>query len=96
MVRARLRYEPKGFRATPTTSNRGYQVATFYIKAQYEYEGAIEADTPEEAEKIFLDDLNAYYSGTYSYECEEVCAECESEIGTCDCEEEAEDEEDGE
>lgn len=44
----------------------------YNIKALYEYEGEIEADTEEEAEKIFLDDLNMYYMGTYSYECEEI------------------------
>lgn len=44
----------------------------YNIKALYEYEGEIEADTEEEAEKIFLDYLNMYYIGTYSYECEEI------------------------
>ncbi len=87
----------KGVLATPTTSSKGdSQVATFYIKAKYEYEGAVEANSPEEAEKIFLDDLNAYYAGTYSYECEEVCPECESEKGWCDCADEDEDEGEGE
>lgn len=39
------------------------------IRAMYEYwaEG-IEADTPEEAKKIFLNDLDSYYWGTYSLE----------------------------
>ena len=83
-----MEIEPKGFKATPTTSNKGAsQMATYYIKALYEYAGTVEADTPDEAERIFLGDLDAHYSGTDSFECEEVCAECESEIGTCDCEE---------
>lgn len=48
-------------------------MAKYDIKAMYEYwaEG-IEADSPEEAEKIFLDDLNSYYYGTYSLDIEEV------------------------
>ncbi len=67
-------------------------MATYYIKAQYEYEGAVEANSPEEAEKIFLDDLNSHYAGTYSYECEEVCADCEQELEDCTCDEEEDDE----
>jgi hypothetical protein len=67
-------------------------MATYYIKAQYEYEGAVEANSPEEAEKIFLDDLNSHYAGTYDYECKEVCAECEEELEDCACDEEEEDE----
>lgn len=47
-------------------------MAKYNIKAMYEYEGEVEANSPEEAEKIFLDDLNDHYSSTYSYECEEV------------------------
>ena len=47
-------------------------MARFYITAQYEYSGEVEARTEEEAEAIFLDDLNAYYYGTYSYEIEEL------------------------
>ena len=47
-------------------------MALFNIKAMYEYEGEIEADTQEEAEAQFLDDLNMYYMGTYSYEVEEL------------------------
>ena len=47
-------------------------MAMFEISAMYEYGATIEADSKEEAEQIFLDDLNAYYYGTYSYECEEL------------------------
>jgi hypothetical protein len=47
-------------------------MAMFEISAMYEYGATIEADSKEEAEQIFLDDLNAYYYGTYSYDCEEV------------------------
>lgn len=47
-------------------------MATYRIKAQYEYEGEVEADSPEEAEKVFLDDLNSHYASTYEYECELV------------------------
>lgn len=48
-------------------------MAKYDIKAMYEYwaEG-IEADSPEEAERIFLDDLNSHYYGTYEFEIEEV------------------------
>jgi hypothetical protein len=47
-------------------------MAMFEIRAMYEYGATIEANSKEEAEEIFLDDLNAYYFGTYSYDCEEV------------------------
>lgn len=55
-------------------------MATYNIKATYEYEGEVEADSPEEAEKLFLDDLNSYYMGTETYECEELatCSECDA------------------
>ena len=46
-------------------------MATFYIKAMYEYEGEVEAENAEEAEQYFLDELDSFYMGTYSYECEE-------------------------
>lgn len=52
-------------------------MAKFYIKAQYEYEGEVEADTREEAEQLFLDELDSYYAGTYDYECEELESEDE-------------------
>lgn len=53
-------------------------MATYNIKAQYEYEAEIEADSPEEAEKLFLADLDTYYVGTYEFECDKVaeCTEC--------------------
>jgi hypothetical protein len=56
-------------------------MAKFYIKAQYEYEGEVEADTAEEAEQLFLDELDTYYAGTYEYECEELESEDEDEDG---------------
>lgn len=69
----------------------------FKITATYEYEGVIQADTAEQAEKIFLKDLNDYYQGTDSFECEEVdvCAECGADEldldGSCfDCREDEE------
>ena len=54
----------------------------YHIKATYEYEGTVEADSPEDAETIFLDDLNSHYSGTEDYSIEEiaVCNLCDSEI----------------
>ena len=53
-------------------------MAKYNIKAQYEYEGTVEADSPEEAEKVFWSELNDHYAGTYDYECEEikVCETC--------------------
>ena len=47
-------------------------MARFIIEAMYEYRGEIEARTEEEAEAIFLEDLNDYYYGTYSLEIEEL------------------------
>ena len=48
-------------------------MAKFEIRAMYEYwaEG-IEADTAEEAEKMFLDNLNDHYYGTESLSIEEM------------------------
>jgi hypothetical protein len=68
------------------------KMATYNIKATYEYEGEVEASSPEEAEKFFLDELNSYYMGTDSFEIEklgecEVCGEVDShttEDFTCD------------
>ena len=54
-------------------------MAMFEITAMYEYGGTIEADSKEEAEEIFLDALNDYYCGTYSYECEQLDEEEEEE-----------------
>ena len=47
-------------------------MAKFYIEAMYEYRGEVEARTQEEAESIFLDELNDYYYGTYSIEIDEL------------------------
>jgi hypothetical protein len=46
-------------------------MATYNIKAMYEYEGEIEADSPEKAETIFLNNLNTYYVSTESFDIEE-------------------------
>ena len=58
-------------------------MAKFQITAMYEYSGEIEADSAEQAESFFLDELNSYYVSTESFEIEEV-------------EEEDEDDEEGE
>ena len=77
-------------------------MATYNIKATYEYEGEVEANSPEEAEKFFLDELNSYYMGTEAFEIEKlgecvVCGEVDSntdEDFTCEaCAEEEEEEE---
>ena len=44
----------------------------YEITALYEYSTEIEADNPEQAEKYFLQDLNAYYVSTESFEIEEL------------------------
>lgn len=54
-------------------------MAKYRINAMYEYDGEIEANSPEEAEKIFLEDLNMYYVSTYSMEIDEVEEEEEDE-----------------
>jgi hypothetical protein len=47
-------------------------MAKFYIEATYSYSGEVEANTREEAESLFLDDLNMYYEGTDSISIEEI------------------------
>jgi len=47
-------------------------MAKYRINAMYEYDAEVEADSPEEAEKVFLEDLNSHYVGTYSMEIDEV------------------------
>ena len=47
-------------------------MATYKITAMYEYEGEIEADSPEQAEEFFLDELNSYYVSTESFDVEEI------------------------
>lgn len=47
-------------------------MARFFIEAMYEYRGEVEARTEEEAEAIFLEDLNDYYYGTYSISIDEL------------------------
>jgi hypothetical protein len=54
-------------------------MAKFYIQATYAYSGEIDADTAEQAEQIFLEDLDLYYDGTDSYECEEIEEDDEDE-----------------
>jgi len=66
--------------------NRENQMAFYKIKALYEYEGVVEGNTQDEAEKAFLADLNSHYSGTKSIDFEEVCGDCERELdadGSC-------------
>lgn len=47
-------------------------MAKFQIDASYSYSAEIEADTAEEAEQMFLDNLNQYYVGTEEFEIEEI------------------------
>lgn len=47
-------------------------MATYKINALYEYEAEIEADSPEQAEAMFLADFNSYYVGTDSFDIEEL------------------------
>ena len=67
-----------------------YTLKRFNITATYEYEAeGIIAKDEDEAYKIFLANLNDYYSGTEELEIEEdgdVCEDCEQDIDDCDCE----------
>lgn len=47
-------------------------MAIYQIEATYSYSGEVEANSPEEAESLFLDDLNMYYEGTDSFTIEEL------------------------
>lgn len=47
-------------------------MAKYFIQATYAYSGEVEANSPEEAESLFLDDLNIYYDGTDSFDIEEL------------------------
>lgn len=67
-------------------------MATYKVRGVYEYEAEIEANSPEEAEKKFLADLNSHYSSTEEFECEEVeCDACLEPQSNCECDEEEED-----
>lgn len=55
-------------------------MATYKIKAMYEYEGVVEAPTAERAEALFLHDLNMHYVGTEEFEQVLVCPSCNDEI----------------
>ena len=52
-------------------------MAHFYIKAVYRYEGMVEADTPDDAEKVFWKEMNDHYASTEDYEC--------TQMKVCDC-----------
>lgn len=43
-------------------------MATYNIKAMYEYEGEIEADSEEQATTYFQRNLNQYYTSTESFD----------------------------
>jgi len=66
-------------------------MAAFNIKATYEYEGVVHADSEEQARKLFWQELNSYYSSTEDETIEEVCEHCEKDIEfVCICDEESE------
>ena len=69
-----------------------YTLKRFNITATYEYEAeGIIAKDEDEAYKIFLANLNDYYTGMEDYSCEEVadvCEDCEEDVEDCECEEE--------
>jgi len=61
-------------------------MAKYKITATYEHEGVASGDSPAEAEKNFLANLNQTYVGTESFEIEEVCEDCEGDLdadGSC-------------
>lgn len=47
-------------------------MAIYKVNALYEYEAEIEASSEQEAEAMFLADLNSYYVGTDSFDVEEL------------------------
>lgn len=59
-------------------------MATYRIKATYEYEGVVEAPTAERAERLFLHDLNMHYVGTEEFEQVLICPSCHEEIDSED------------
>ena len=59
-------------------------MATYRIKATYEYEGVVEAPTAERAEHLFLHDLNMHYVGTEEFEQVLICPSCQEEIDSED------------
>jgi hypothetical protein len=77
-------------------NERENQMAFYKVKALYEYEGVVSADTQDEAEKAFLSNLNSFYSGTESIDFTIVCGGCELELdldGSCfDCDTDEEEE----
>jgi hypothetical protein len=62
-------------------------MAHYKIKATYLYEGTIEADSQEEAEKLFIDELNDHYVCPEKYDIEELdeCEDCEQIFDNCSC-----------
>jgi len=68
-------------------------MATYKIRGVYEYEATIEANNPEEAQKKFLSDLNSHYTSTEDYDCDEICADCETDPDYCECAEVQDDDE---
>ena len=62
-------------------------MAHYKIKATYLYEGTVEADSQDEAEKLFIDDLNSFYVCPESSEIEEIaeCEDCEKVFDNCSC-----------
>jgi hypothetical protein len=53
-------------------------MANYYITATYRYAGMVEADSPEDAEKVFWAEMNDHYDTTEDYKCVEmkVCETC--------------------
>ena len=59
-------------------------MATYKIRAVYEYEGVVEAPTEQRAYDLFLHDLNMHYSGTDELEQVLICPSCQEEIDSED------------
>jgi len=62
-------------------------MAHYKVKATYLYEGMVEADSQDEAEKLFVDDLNSHYVCAESLDIEQIeqCEDCEKIFDDCSC-----------
>jgi len=65
-------------------------MASYKIFGQYNYEGTIEANSEDEALKIFYKNLHLYYESPEDEVITEICIECDYGIEDCECDVEEE------
>jgi len=65
-------------------------MASYKIFGQYNYEGVIEAESEDEAFKIFYKNLHMYYESPEDEVIVEICTECDYDIEDCECDVEEE------